>query len=96
MLHAATIIPETHVPRNGFDGVLEHLGASPARDRFGRTATNTTFYGNGLLEYCYGAVMKKIPWRRRWKNRRHQLLRRHSRRQYDYHRNSHAKAAMAT
>ncbi|HOL94127.1 MAG TPA: Ig-like domain-containing protein [bacterium] len=103
VLHAATKvpIPETFsYPGNGFDGVLEYLKriALPEGEPLWPHGNEyDAYYGVGLLGYCYGAVMKKDPVAAALEERAALLLRRHSQAlpAYDYHRNSHAKAAMA-
>ena len=94
-------VPETFTYKgNGFDGVLEWLKtlclpegepASPHGNEY------DTYYGAGLLGYCYGAVVNKDPVAAAMEERAAGLLMRQTRavQQYDYHRNSWAKAATA-
>ncbi len=94
-------VPETfNYPGNGFDGVLEWLKVlclPQGEPQSTHGNEYDAFYGAGLLGYCYGAVIKKDPVAAAFEERAAQLLARHSRsiKQYDYHRNSWAKAATA-
>ena len=94
-------IPETFTyPGNGFENVLEWvkvLGLPPGEPASVHGNEYDTYYGAGLLAYCYGNVIKNDPVAAAFERRAAQLLKRHSGavRQYDYHRNSWAKAATA-
>ncbi|MGC9327915.1 MAG: hypothetical protein ACP5I1_09800, partial [Candidatus Hinthialibacter sp.] len=87
-------------PGNGFDGVLQWLKTlclpegeplSPHGNEY------DSYYGAGLLAYCYGATIQKDSIAAALEERAAALLQRHSSavRAYDYHRNSWAKAAVA-
>jgi len=94
-------VPETYTYEgNGFDGVLEwvkRISLPEAEPAPVHGAEYDSYYGAGLLAYCYGAVVKKDPVAAALEERAARLLQRQSRaiRQYDYHRNSWAKAAAA-
>ena len=94
-------VPETYTYQgNGFDGVLEWAKriASPHSEPIPvHGAEYDSYYGAGLLAFCYGAVIKKDPIAAALEEQAARLLERQSRavRQYDYHRNSWAKAAAA-
>ena len=103
VLSALTDIPVTQTftyKGNGFDGVLEwvKLLCLPEGEP-GSVHGNEydAYYGAGLLAYCYGAILNKDPVASAFEHRAASLLKRHSRaiKQYDYHRNSWAKAATA-
>jgi len=93
--------PETYTYEgNGFDGVLEwvkRISLPEAEPAPVHGAEYDSYYGAGLLAYCYGSVIKKDPVAAALEERAARLLKRQSRaiRQYDYHRNSWAKAATA-
>jgi hypothetical protein len=85
---------------NGFDGVLEWAKTMCLPE--GEPASvhgmeYDSYYGSGLLAYCYGAVVRKDPVAAALEERAARLLARHAAtgRMYDYHRNSEAKAATA-
>jgi len=94
-------IPETFTYEgNGFDGVAEwvkRLFLPEGEPASVHGMEYDSYYGSGLLAYCYGAVLKKDPVAAALEERAAALLQRHSRaiQKYDYHRNSWAKAAMA-
>jgi len=94
-------VPETFCyPGNGFDGILEWtktLCLPEGEPASVHGMEYDAYYGIGLLSYCYGAVLKKDPVAAALEERAAKLLRRHIGvvRQYDYHRNSFAKAATA-
>jgi len=94
-------IPETfRYPGNGFDGILEwtkSLCVPEGEPMPVHGMEYDAYYGSGLLSYCYGAVLKKDAVAAALEERAARLLDRHIRtvRQYDYHRNSFAKAATA-
>jgi len=94
-------VPETFTyDGNGFDGVLAWAKriSSPECEPIPVQGTEyDSYYGAGLLAFCYGAVLKKDPVAAALEEQAAQLLERQSRavRQYDYHRNSWAKAAAA-
>jgi hypothetical protein len=103
VLSAATKVPVPEVfryPGNGFDGVREWIKTLCLPE--GEPASvhgmeYDLYYGSGLLGYCYGAVLKKDPVAAALEEQAARMLRRHIRavREYDYHRNSFAKAATA-
>lgn len=85
---------------NGFDGVLEWAEAVCLPE--GEPASvhgmeYDSYYGSGVLAYCYGAVVRKDPVAAALEEQAAQLLARQAGtvRMYDYHRNSEAKAATA-
>ncbi|MBN2307858.1 MAG: hypothetical protein JXR94_02740 [Candidatus Hydrogenedentes bacterium] len=87
-------------PGNGFDGVLEWAKGICLPE--GEPASvhgveYDSYYGAGLLAYCYGAVVKKDPVAAALEERAARLLESHIQAVglYDYHRNSRAKAAAA-
>jgi len=92
-------VPETFTyPGNGCDGVLEWLKVLSLPS--GESASihgneYDAYYGLALLAYAYGAVLNDDPVAASLEWQAAQLLKRHSKaiRQYDYHRNSWAKAA---
>jgi len=95
-----------HVPatftydRNSFDGVLEWLKVLCLAEgglAHPHGAEYDSYYGAGLLALCYGATVKKDPIAAALEHQAANLLCRHTRavRQYDYHRGSWAKVAMA-
>ena len=94
-------IPQTfNYPDNGYDGVLQWVKNLflPIGEPFSPHGNEyDAYYGAGLLTYCYGAVIKQDPVAARLEEQAALLLERQSRavRQYDYHRNSWAKAGMA-
>ena len=103
LLSAATGVPVPQTftyPGNGFHGVLQWIKTlclpqgeplSPHGNEY------DAYYGAGLLGYCYGAVIEKDPLAAALEERAAQLLQHHSAvmREYDYHRNSWAKAGVA-
>ncbi|MFB0556184.1 MAG: hypothetical protein ACETWQ_23015 [Phycisphaerae bacterium] len=94
-------VPETFTYNgNGFDGVLEWLkvlclGEGGLVHPHG--AEYDSYYGAGLLAFCYGATVKKDSIAAALEHQAAKLLLRHTRavQEYDYHRGSWAKAAMA-
>ncbi len=94
-------VPETfRYPGNGFDGVFEWLKrlSLPVGEPLSPHGNEyDAFYGAGLLAYCYGAVLTQDPVASALEERAARLLQQHSQAiaQYDYHRNSWAKAGMA-
>lgn len=94
-------VPETfRYEGNGFDGVLEWakvLCLPYGALAHPHGAEYDSYYGAGLLAFCYGATIKRDLVAAYFERQTAQLLARHSRavRQYDYHRGSWAKAAMA-
>ena len=94
-------VPETYTYEgNGFDGVLDwvkRITLPEGEPAPVHGAEYDSYYGAGLLAYCYGAVIRKDPVAAALEEQAARLLRRQSRavKQYDYHRNSWAKAAAA-
>ncbi|HSW47428.1 MAG TPA: Ig-like domain-containing protein [Phycisphaerae bacterium] len=94
-------VPETYFyPGNGFTGVqdwAETLSLPEGEPANVHGMEYDAYYGAGLLAYCYAAVSIKDPISAAFEDRAAELLERHSRAipQYDYHRNSAAKAAAA-
>ena len=94
-------VPETFTYKgNGFDGVLEWLKTlclASGGLAHPHGAEYDSYYGAGLLAFCYGATVKRDPVAAALEHRAAELLLRHSRavKEYDYHRGSWAKAAMA-
>ncbi len=94
-------IPETfNYAGNGYDGVMQWVKTLflPIGEPFSPHGNEyDAYYGAGLLAYCYGAVIKQDPVAARLEEQAALLLKRQSQavRQYDYHRNSWAKAGMA-
>jgi len=94
-------VPETfRYAGNGFDGILDWtktLCLPEGEPMPVHGMEYDSYYGSGLLSYCYGAVLKKDPVAAALEERAAKVLDRHIRtvRQYDYHRNSFAKAATA-
>lgn len=94
-------IPETFTYEgNGFEGVGEWAKAL-CLEQGGlihpHGAEYDSYYGAGLLAFCFQATVKHDPVAASFERRAADLLARHSRavRQFDYHRGSWAKAAMA-
>ncbi len=94
-------VPERFTyPGNGYDGVNDWLKiiclpqGEPASVHGNEY---DAYYGAGLLGYCYGALIEKDPVSAAFEHQAARLLQRQSQavRQYDYHRNSWAKAATA-
>ena len=94
-------VPETFTyPGNGFDGVAEwvkRLYLPPGEPASVHGVEYDSYYGSGLLAYAYGAVHQQDPVAAAMEERAALLLRRHcvAVPQYDYHRNSWAKAGVA-
>ncbi|MBL7223892.1 MAG: hypothetical protein ISS72_08565, partial [Candidatus Brocadiae bacterium] len=94
-------VPATYTyPGNGFDGACEWLKTlCLAEGAFAHPhgAEYDSYYGAGLLAFCYGATVKKDPVAAALEHQAAALLQRHTRAvgQYDYHRGSWAKAALA-
>ena len=94
-------VPATYTyPGNGFDGVCEWLKALCLAEgalAHPHGAEYDSYYGAGLLAFCYGATVNQDPVAAALEHQAASLLQRHTRAvgQYDYHRGSWAKAAMA-
>ena len=94
-------VPETFsYPGNGFTGVSEwakNLCLIQGGLAHPHGAEYDSYYGAGLLAFCHQAVTQHDPVAAAFEYRAAKLLARHSRavREYDYHRGSWAKAAMA-
>ena len=94
-------VPQTFTfPGNGFDGILDrvkNLSLPEGEPVSVHGMEYDSYYGSGLLAYCYGAVMKKDPLAASFEERAALLLKNHTRALpvYDYHRNDWAKAALA-
>ncbi len=85
---------------NGFDGVLEWLKVlclAGGGLMHPHGAEYDSYYGSGLLAFCYGSSVKKDRLAAALEQQAAKLLLRHTRavQKYDYHRGSWAKAAMA-
>ncbi|HOZ48382.1 MAG TPA: hypothetical protein PLO37_19315 [Candidatus Hydrogenedentes bacterium] len=93
--------PETFAyPANGFNGVLEwvkRITLPEGEPAPAHGAEYDSYYGAGLLAACYGALLNHDAVAAAFEDQSALLLRRQSQvvRQYDYHRNSWAKAAAA-
>ncbi len=94
-------VPEVFDYRgNGFDGALHWskvLGLPEGEPASVHGVEYDSYYGAGLLAYCYGATLRKDPVAAAFEETAAKLLARHSRAVgvYDYHRNSWGKAAIA-
>ncbi len=94
-------MPETFTyPGNGFEGILERMKVLclPEGEPVSVHGMEyDSYYGSGLLAYVYGSLLKKDAVASALEERAARLLKRHSRALpiYDYHRNNHAKAALA-
>ncbi len=94
-------VPETYsYDGNGFDGVLEwvkRITLPEGEPCPVHGAEYDSYYGAGLLAFCYGALINQDPVAAALEEQSARLLRTQSRAvgQYDYHRNSWAKAAAA-
>ncbi|MCP4642462.1 MAG: hypothetical protein GY851_18600 [bacterium] len=87
-------------PGNGFDSVLDWVKGICLPE--GEPASvhgmeYDSYYGAGLLAFCYGSVIRKDPVAAALEERAAKLLESHINavQVYDYHRNSRAKAAAA-
>ncbi len=85
---------------NGFDGVYRYACTLATNDGVLMHLRNPEYdccYGGGLLAFCYGGAIQKDPKGAYLEMRAAQVLQGHTRavKQYDYHRGSWAKAAMA-
>lgn len=94
-------IPETFsYPGNGFDGVLDWtktLFLPVGEPASVHGVEYDSYYGAGVLAYCYGAVVLHDKVAAALERHAAHLLHKHTKaiRMYDYHRNSWAKAATA-
>jgi len=94
-------VPETFTyPGNGFDGVLDWLKTLSLAEgalTHPHGAEYDSYYGAGLLGFCYGSTVKKDPVAAALELQAASLLVRHTRAvgEFDGHRASWAKAAMA-
>jgi len=94
-------MPETFTyPGNGFEGIFNRMRllCQPEGDPISVHGMEyDSYYGSGLLAYLYGAVIKKDPVSAALEEKAAHLLKRNSDavREYDYHRNNQAKAALA-
>ncbi len=94
-------VPQTFTfPGNGFDGILDrvkNLSLPEGEPVSVHGMEYDSYFGGGLLAYCYGAVMKKDPLAASFEERAAILLKNHTRAmpEYDYHRNDWGKAALA-
>lgn len=94
-------IPETFTyPGNGFEKLLDRMKVLflPEGDPASLHGMEyDSYYGSGLLAYCYGSVYKKDPVAAALEEKAASLLVRNSKaiREYDYHRNNWSKAALA-
>jgi len=94
-------VPETYTyPGNGFEGILdwtETLCLPESEPASVHGVEYDSYYGAGLLAYCYAATRLQDPISAALEDRAAALLERHGRSNpmYDYHRNSSAKAAAA-
>jgi len=94
-------VPETYTyPGSGFDGILDWAVTTCLPE--GEPASvhgmeYDAYYGAGVLAYSYASTVTKDPIAAALEDRALNRLERHSRAvaQYDYHRNSSAKAAAA-
>lgn len=85
---------------NGFDGVYQYACTLATNDGVLMHLRNPEYdccYGGGLLAFCYGGAIQKDPKGAYLEMRAAQVIQEHTRavKQYDYHRGSWAKAAMA-
>jgi len=94
-------VPETfNYSGNGFDGVYRYASLLTTGDGVMmhlRSPEYDCCYGEGLLAFCYGGVLKGDPRGASLEMKASQILSDHTRAigQFDYHRGSWAKAAMA-
>lgn len=94
-------VPETFTyPGNGFAGVanrIQVLCLPESEPASVHGMEYDSYYGAGLLAFLYGSIYQKDPIAAALEERSASLLARHTRAlpAYDYHRNNHAKAAIA-
>jgi len=94
-------LPETFTyPGNGFAGVanrIKFLCLPEGEPASVHGMEYDSYYGAGLLAYLYGSICQKDSVAAALEERAASLLERHTRAlpAYDYHRNNHAKAALA-
>lgn len=94
-------IPDTYTyDGNGFDGVYKYASVLATKDGVLnplRSPEYDSSYGAGLLSFCYGAVIKKDTDAMLLEKKAADILGRHTKAigQYDYHRGSWSKVAMA-
>ena len=94
-------VAETFIyPGNGYEGVAnwaKEMCLPEGEPASVHGMEYDSYYGAGLLAYCYGAVVQQDPVAATLELQAARLLRQHTQavKQYDYHRNSWAKAASA-
>ncbi len=94
-------VPETYTYKgNGFDGVFRYASILTTRDGVMmhlRSPEYDCCYGEGLLAFCYGSILKKEPYSLWLEKKAAEIMLHHTKSigQFDYHRCSWAKASLS-